>query len=102
MGRIVRAVAAFLLASGAYTPACAEITNNEVKIGVLTDLSGPFAESTGRGAVEAATMAREDFGGKVRGKPIVIISADHQNKPDVGSAIARQWFDREGVDVIAD
>jgi branched-chain amino acid transport system substrate-binding protein len=96
------AAAAFLLGSGFWVPAAAEITNNEVKIGVLTDLSGPFAESTGRGAVEAAKMAAEDFGGKVRGMPIVIISADHQNKPDVGSAIARQWFDREGVDAIAD
>ena len=80
----------------------AEITNNEVKIGVLTDLSGPFATPTGKGSVEAAKMAVEDFGGKVLGKPIIVISGDHQNKPDVATAMARQWFERDGVDVITD
>jgi branched-chain amino acid transport system substrate-binding protein len=80
----------------------AEITNNEVKIGVLTDLSGPFATPTGKGSVEAAKMAVEDFGGKVLGKPIVVISGDHQNKPDVAAALAREWFERDGVDVITD
>jgi branched-chain amino acid transport system substrate-binding protein len=83
-------------------PARSEITNNEVKIGVLTDMSGPFADATGKGSVEAAKMAVEDFGGTVRGKPITVIFGDHQNKPDVGSALARQWFEQQGVDVIVD
>jgi branched-chain amino acid transport system substrate-binding protein len=77
----------------------AQISDNVVKIGVLTDLSGT---PTGMGSVVAAQMAADDFGGSVAGKPIVIVSADHQIKPDVGSAIARRWYDIEEVDVIVD
>jgi branched-chain amino acid transport system substrate-binding protein len=73
-----------------------------IKIGVLNDQSGVYADLGGKGSVEAAKMAVEDFGGKVLGKPIEVIFADHQNKPDVGSAIARKWFDEDGVDVIVD
>lgn len=80
----------------------AQISDNVVKIGVLTDLSGPAATPTGTGSVVAAQMAADDFGGSVAGKPIVIVSADHQIKPDVGSAIARRWYDVEQVDVIVD
>ena len=80
----------------------AQISDNVVKIGVLTDLSGPAATPTGIGSVVAAQMAADDFGGSVAGKPIVIVSADHQIKPDVGSAIARRWYDVEEVDVIVD
>jgi branched-chain amino acid transport system substrate-binding protein len=80
----------------------AQISDNVVKIGVLTDLSGPAATPTGTGSVVAAQMAADDFGGSVAGKPIVIVSADHQIKPDVGSAIARRWYDVEEVDVIVD
>ncbi|TYL25016.1 adenine glycosylase, partial [Streptococcus pyogenes] len=69
---------------------------------VLTDMSGIFATAMGPGSVEAARMAAEDFGGKINGKPIEILQADHQNKADVASAIARRWFDREGVQAIAD
>ena len=82
--------------------ASAQLSGDAVKIGVLNDQSGLYADFGGRGSVIAAQMAAEDFGGKVLGKPIQILSADHQNKPDVGSNIARQWFDQEGVDAIAD
>lgn len=73
-----------------------------VKIGVLTDLSGSLSDSTGTTDVEAAKMAIEDFGGQVLGRPIELISADHQNKPDLASTIARTWFDTDGVTAIAD
>ncbi len=72
-----------------------------VKIGVLTDMSSLYADLSGPGAVAAVKMAAADFGGSVLGKKIEVISADHQNKPDVASAIARQWFD-QGVDMITD
>ena len=70
----------------------AQISDDVVKIGVLTDLSGPAATATGPGSVTAAQMAVEDFGGKVLGKPITVISADHQIKPDIAAGIARQWY----------
>ena len=73
-----------------------------VRLGVLTDLSGPYADISGNGAVQAARMAAEDFGGAVLGRSIEILSADHLNKPDVGSAIARSWFDRDGVQAVFD
>jgi branched-chain amino acid transport system substrate-binding protein len=73
-----------------------------VKIGVLNDQNGLYADLTGMGSVHAARMAVEDFGGAVLGKPIEIIFADHQNKPDVGSTIARQWIENDGVNVILD
>ena len=72
-----------------------------VKIGVLTDMSGQFSHESGEGAVTAVRMAIEDFGGKVLGKPIELVVADHQNKPDIASGIARKWFDVENVDMIA-
>jgi branched-chain amino acid transport system substrate-binding protein len=83
-------------------PAVAEISGDVVKIGVLNDMSGLYADIGGAGSVEAARMAIADFGGVVNGKKIELISADHQNKPDVGSAIATQWFDNDGVDAIVD
>ncbi|HVZ51086.1 MAG TPA: ABC transporter substrate-binding protein [Pseudolabrys sp.] len=73
-----------------------------VRIGILNDQSGVFSDSTGPGSTLAAKMAAEDFGGKAAGMPIEIVAADHQNKPDVGSVIARRWFDLEHVDAIAD
>ncbi|HEX3758204.1 MAG TPA: ABC transporter substrate-binding protein [Kofleriaceae bacterium] len=75
---------------------------DKIVIGVLTDMSGPYADLAGKGSELAAQMAVDDFGGKVAGLPIEVISADHQNKPDVGSSIAREWFDTKGVDVIVD
>src|SRR3982751_2330780 len=70
----------------------AQISDDVVKIGVLTDMTGSQSDSTGPGSFLAARMAAEDFGGQVLGKPIVVISGDHQNKPDIGSNIVRQWL----------
>jgi branched-chain amino acid transport system substrate-binding protein len=97
---ISTAVAAVLLSP--LTPASAEISGGVVRIGVLDDLSSVFADSNGPGSVVSAQMAVEDFGGKIGNATIEVVSADHLNKPDVGATIARQWFDRDGVDVIAD
>ncbi|MEY9460541.1 ABC transporter substrate-binding protein [Bradyrhizobium ottawaense] len=76
------------------------ISDDVVKIGVLTDMSGQFSHESGEGAVTAIKMAVEDFGGKILGKPIQVVVADHQNKPDTASALARKWFDVEKVDMI--
>ncbi|NIM40553.1 MAG: ABC transporter substrate-binding protein [Hydrogenophaga sp.] len=78
------------------------LSNDVVRIGVLTDISGVYADISGKGAVEAVKMAVEDFGGKVFGKNIEVVFADHQNKADVGAAKAREWFDTGGVDMIND
>jgi branched-chain amino acid transport system substrate-binding protein len=80
----------------------AQVSDDVVKIGVLSDMSGVTSDSTGPGSVVAARMAAEDFGGGVLGKRIEIIVADHQNKPDIGSNIARQWLETQQVDVISD
>lgn len=73
-----------------------------LKLGVLNDLAGSFADLGGRGSVLAAQMAIDDAGGEVFGRPIVIISADSQNKPDVATGITRQWFDVEKFEAIID
>ncbi|MGX7709510.1 ABC transporter substrate-binding protein [Methylobacterium sp. Gmos1] len=83
-------------------PASARIEKPVVRIGILNDMSGPYADLGGPGSVVAARLAVEDEGGKINGVPVEILSADHQNKADVGSAIARRWIDQDGVDVIAD
>lgn len=80
----------------------AQISDDVVRVGVIEDMSGVYADITGKGAVTAAQMAIDDFGGKVLGKPIELLSADHQNKADVGAAIARKWFDTDKVDAILD
>ncbi len=80
----------------------AQISDDTVKIGVMNDMSGLYADISGQGSVEAARMAIADFGGTVNGKKIELVSADHQNKPDVGGAIARQWYDNDKVDAIVD
>jgi branched-chain amino acid transport system substrate-binding protein len=90
-------VSALALLSGA---AKAEITGDTVKIGVLNDQSGLYADLAGKGSVEAARMAVEDVGDI--GAKVEVLSADHQNKPDIGSNIVRQWIDVDGVDVIVD
>jgi len=77
----------------------AQISDNVVKIGVLNDQSGLYADLGGPGSVTAARMAAEDAGGMVLGRPIEIVFADHQNKADVGVAIARRWFENESVDM---
>jgi branched-chain amino acid transport system substrate-binding protein len=83
-------------------PLSAQISDDVVKVGVLTDMTGAYSDLAGPGSLVAAQMAAEDFGGKVLGKPIVIVSSDHQNKADVASNAARKWFDEEKVDAIAD
>jgi branched-chain amino acid transport system substrate-binding protein len=93
---------AFAAALVAATPAAAQISDDVVKIGVLTDMNGPASAATGRGSLIAAQMAIDDFGKKVAGKPILLISGDHQNKPDIGSTLARRWYDTEQVDLIVD
>ncbi len=91
---------ATVVASASFAPAA---NAQEVfRIGYLVDLNGPTSALTGPGAAEAARMAIEDFGGSVLGKKIEMIVADHQNKPDVGSAIAREWYDSKGVHAIFD
>jgi branched-chain amino acid transport system substrate-binding protein len=96
---LIAAFAALLLLPAA---ARAEIAKDTIKIGVLTDMSGLYSDLSGAGAVEAVKMAVADFGGTLNGKKIEIISADHQNKPDVATSIARKWFDENGVDMITD
>ena len=73
-----------------------------VKIGILNDQSGVYADYGGKYSIEAAKMAIEDFGGEVLGQKIELVTADHQNKPDLGVSIARRWYDTEGVDMITD
>ena len=80
----------------------AQISDGVIKIGVLNDMSGLYADLTGPGSVVAARLAVEDFGAAKKGMKVEIVSADHQNKPDVGSAIARTWYDTDKVDVIVD
>ena len=103
MGRTLISLAlASLLAGSAW--AQNRISDDVVKIGVLTDMSGTYSDFTGQGAVIAARMAIEDFSktGLVAGKKIELVSADHQNKADIGAERARSWFDREKVDVITE
>ncbi|MDM0015286.1 ABC transporter substrate-binding protein [Variovorax sp. J22P168] len=78
----------------------AQISNDKVRIGFISDLTGPFADNDGAGGLEAIRMAVADFGGTVGGKPIEIVSADHQNKADIASAKAREWADTQGVDMV--
>ncbi len=99
--RILAAVAATLVS---LVPAAAQttaISDEVVKIGVLTDMSGQFSDESGEGSVTAVRMAIEDFGGQVLGKKIELVVADHQNKSDVAASIARRWYDVEKVDMIA-
>lgn len=80
----------------------AEISDGIVKIGVLTDVSGTYSGNVGPGSILASKLAIEEFGGKVLDKPIELITSDHLNKADIGSAKAREWLDREQVDVITE
>lgn len=91
-----------LVSLSLFAPAHAQISGDVVRIGVLTDLSSLYSAVGGGGSVIAAKMAAEDFGGQVLGKPIDVISADHQNKVDVASGLARRWVDEAGVDAFAD
>ncbi|RVU19798.1 ABC transporter substrate-binding protein [Methylobacterium oryzihabitans] len=98
----LRPLAAGLLAALALTlPLPARAGDRPVRIGVLNDQSGPYADHQGQGSVIAARLAVEDFGAKV-GRPVEVVAADHQNKTDIGAAIARRWYDQDGVDLIVD
>ncbi|QJD16863.1 ABC transporter substrate-binding protein [Paracoccus sanguinis] len=83
-------------------PAHAEMSDGKIKIGVLNDQTGVYSALGGTGSLEAAKMAAEEFGGKIGDTPIEVVGADHQNKADIGSNIARQWYDRDQVDAIMD
>jgi len=108
MSSIARSIRHAMFA-GTLTAAClaapaafAQVSDDIVKIGVLTDMNGPASTPTGKGSVTAAQMAVDDFGGKVLGKPISVIVGDHQLKPDIGASIARRWYDVDQVDLIVD
>ena len=96
---VLLAASALVASSGA---ASAQISDDVVKIGVLTDMSSLYADATGKGSLTAVQMAVADYGSKVKGKPIEVVYADHQNKPDIGVSIARNWYDNEKVDAIFD
>lgn len=97
-----RGIAAACMLAAAAGAAQAEISDGRIKLGVLTDKGGAYSDAAGEGSVEAVRIAVEELGGSVAGMPVEVISADHQNKPDVGSAIASRWFDTEQVDAIVD
>ena len=99
MPRLARS-AALALALALPSAAQAQVSDNAVRIGILNDQSGVYADFGGKWSFEAARMAVEDAGGKVLNVPIEVVTADHQNKPDIASNIARQWYDRDGIDAI--
>src|SRR4030081_1964447 len=96
--KLTAAVALAFAASGAN----AQVSDGVVKIGVLSDMSSLYSDIGGPGSVVAARLAGEDFGAGQKGMKVEIVSADHQNKPDIGSSIARQWYDVDKVDAIFD
>ena len=99
--KLIAAAIAAVVAGGAPFAMAQQgkLSGDAVKIGVLTDMSGLYADYGGPGAVAAARLAVQDFGGKMFGKDIVVVNADHQNKPDIAKNVAQQWFDRDGVDI---
>nr|WP_053081640.1 ABC transporter substrate-binding protein [Methylobacterium aquaticum] len=98
----MKALIAFVLIATDLTASHAQAQTRPIKIGVLNDQSGQYADASGPASVEVVRMAIQDFGGKLLGLPIEMISADHQNKPDIGSGIARKWYDTENVNVVLD
>lgn len=100
--RTALTIALIALSVGPTTQAQNKISGDVVKIGVLTDLSGIYADNVGPGSVVATKYAIEDFGGRVLGKPIELVTADHLNKTDIAANRAREWFDRDGVDVVTE
>src|SRR5687767_9977655 len=100
--RIIRALTVLATLLAGVAVANAQVSDGVIKIGVLNDQSSLYADLTGQGSVVAARMAVEDFGADKRGMKVEIIFADHQNKPDIGSQVARQWYDADKVDVIVD
>lgn len=101
LGTILGALALLHAGSGS-AQAPGGISDDVVKLGLIMDMTGPFADITGPGSVAAARMAVEDFGGKALGKPVEVLSADHQNKADIAAARAREWFSANQLDAIVD
>lgn len=92
--------AAAVCALGLAFPAHAQISDDTIKIGFITDLSGVYSDVDGNGGAEAIRMAIADMGGAINGKKIQLVVADHQNKPDIAASKAREWFDQQGVDML--
>jgi branched-chain amino acid transport system substrate-binding protein len=99
---IACALGAGLIAGFMSSSALAQISDHVVRISILNDMTGIYADAGGKGSIVAAELAAEDFGGKVAGASIEVVSGDHANKPDIASNLARKAYDAEGVDVIAD
>ncbi|MEM5432616.1 putative branched-chain amino acid transport system permease, periplasmic component (plasmid) [Cupriavidus taiwanensis] len=89
-----------LITAMAATSAMAQVSNDKIKVGFITDMSSLYADIDGKGGLDAVKMAIEDHGGKVLGKPIELISADHQNKADIAASKAREWMDQQGLDML--
>ncbi len=100
MKRIPAAIASICVAAAMSSTAHAQISGDTVKIGIITDMSGVYADIDGPGGVEAIKMAIADFGKTVAGKKIELLTADHLNKPDIAASKAREWFDQQGVDML--
>jgi branched-chain amino acid transport system substrate-binding protein len=98
----LKAIAVAVSATCAFAAgtASAQVSGDVIRVGILTDMSGLYADIDGPGGVEAIKMAIADFGGNVAGKKIELVSADHQNKADIAASKAREWFDQQGVDVL--
>ncbi|MGI4848486.1 MAG: ABC transporter substrate-binding protein [Janthinobacterium lividum] len=100
MKTISVAVLAAVAGFGLSLPASAQISGDTIKIGFITDMSGLYTDIDGQGGAEAIRMAIADMGGAINGKKIELVTADHQNKPDIAASKAREWFDRDGVDML--
>jgi branched-chain amino acid transport system substrate-binding protein len=98
--KVIAMAVASIAAMGFGASANAQISGDVVKIGFITDISGLYSDIDGQGGAEAIKMAIADFGGTVNGKKIELVTADHQNKADIAASKAREWFDREGVDML--
>ena len=98
--KVIAVAASTLCALGVSFSAQAQISGDTIKIGMITDLSGTYSDVDGNGGAEAVKMAIADMGGMVNGKKIEFVVADHQNKADIAASKAREWFDREGVDML--
>ncbi|MDB5868923.1 MAG: transporter permease, partial [Polaromonas sp.] len=85
---------------GASAPAYAQYSGDVIRIGIITDMSSVYADIDGQGGIEAIRMAIADMGGVINGKKVEVVSADHQNKPDVAASKAREWFDTQGLDML--
>ena len=101
LDRPILSLASGLLFLAALAPTSGQ-ESTPIRIGVLTDMRGALSDTSGRGSVAAVQIAVDEYGGKILQRPIEVLSADHQNKPDIGTAIARKWFDVDNVDVVTD